>query len=105
MEFGAIPFSIRGAVEGPMAQNSMEKLKELIRQGHDVYNFKLNYYPIYSQYFHSMIKNHNIVFEDYSESFCKLGWSENINASKVSDKICLKVNEEGKYNLIINSKK
>ena len=105
MEFGAIPFSIRGAVEGPMAQNSMEKLKELIRQGHDVYNFKLNYYPIYNQYFYSMIKNHNIVFEDYSESFCKLGWSENINASKVSDKICLKVDEEGKYNLIINSKK
>jgi len=91
MEYGAIPFAIRGEVEGSMAQNSMEKLKELIRQGHDVYIFKKNNFPTNNQYFYSMIKNHNIVFEDYSESFCKLGWSENINASKVYDKICLKL--------------
>ncbi len=96
---GIKQWAITGENPDAKSQGSIQKLKNLMQEGYQVYSFKNQLYDKDPHYFRYIEKNHDIILKDYSESFCKL---EQINELKeivgmekaISDEVCYRYNGE-----------
>jgi len=79
LEYNAIYFNpgikqwaLTGEQPDPKSQESIQKLKNLMMEGYDVYSFKNQLYDKDPHYFRYIEKNNGIILKDYSEEFCKM---------------------------------
>lgn len=92
IDYGVIPFSINSG-DGVSAE-SVSLLKEILRDGRDVYIFKNPTEGIEKEFFAKLVKDYNIVFKEYSTTFCKVELNINGDAMTNIDKICLQENRK-----------
>ena len=74
-------------------QEGIQKLKNLLKEGHKTFAFKENRNEIYPHYFRCIENVHNIILKEYSKTFCKLELEKNIipeldHQVKLSDDAC-----------------
>jgi len=85
-EYGLIPFTAptSNSLNSAQTEQSINLLKELLNENHDVYVLKEPSRPIDKKFFNHLDKN-GFSFIEYSKSFCKV----TIDDSVQSDNICL----------------
>ncbi len=73
------------------SQESIQKLKNLMMEGYEVYSFKNQLYDKDPPYFRFLEKNHGIILNEYSDTFCKMKIIDNRIVGidhAISDDIC-----------------
>jgi hypothetical protein len=87
LEYGAIPFRILPINEDP--STSIELLKNLINNKYEIYIFKTPTSIHEKELFTSLTNDHNFIFKDHSQTFCKVFLSDSLNPTSISDTVCL----------------
>ena len=87
LEYDVIPFHILPMEQGG-SQESIDLLKDIIQEEHDIFIFKKPTTSLEKGLFNNLVDNHGFVMKDFSQSFCKVTLIENTK-SEISDSICL----------------
>lgn len=87
IDYGATPFSIRIGPE--ISLESVNLLKEILEEGKEVYIFKEPTESDEKEMFVKLVNEHNIIFKDFSPTFCKV--ELNIQGKSIDnvDKVCI----------------
>ena len=88
---GIKPWALTGEQPDTKSQESIQKLKNLMMEGYEVYSFKNQLYDKDPPYFRFLEKNHSIILNDYSDTFCKMKIIDNQIVgfdNATSDDIC-----------------
>jgi len=94
VEYNVIPFNpgieywtLTGDEPDTKSKELIQKLENLLISGYDVYTFKEQIYETDPPYFRYLEKNHGIVLKEYSETFCKMELSNELEKLN-SDDVC-----------------
>ena len=70
-----------------IASNSVDLLKNLMREGNYAYTFKIPFNEFEKNMIHSLINEHGFTLKDYSKTFCKIELASYDNS--ISDENCI----------------
>jgi hypothetical protein len=85
LEYGLTSFN--PISDTKISSDSVNRLKKIINEDHDVYTFKIPFIEFEKNMFNSLINEHGFVLKEYSKTFCKV---ELISDNKTeSDKNCV----------------
>ena len=94
IEYGLIPFDLMST---KLSENSINLLRELIKDGHDVNIFKIPFTTNEKEIISKLTSQHNFILKDHSETFCKIKLST--NEEYTSDENCLNSEPVRKINV------
>jgi hypothetical protein len=87
IDYGVTPFSIR--IGSEISLDSVSLLKEILENGKEVYIFKESTESDEKEMFVKLVNEHNIIFKDFSPTFCKVELNIQGKAINNVDKVCI----------------
>lgn len=84
IEYGFIPFD---PTSTKLSSNSINLLRELIKDGHDVNIFKIPFTINEKEMISKLTSQHNFILKDHSKTFCKIELPT--NEEHISDENCI----------------
>lgn len=87
LDYNAIPFRLH--YQGEIYPDSVVLLQTIISDGYDVYVFKEPSVSTEKEILIYLTENYNMIYKDYSKSFCKVEFTEKMNGLPESDTSCL----------------
>jgi hypothetical protein len=85
LEYGLTSFNPISETE--ISSDSVNRLKKIIKEGHDVYTFKIPFLEFEKNTYNNLINEYGFILKEYSKTFCKVEFQTSDNLK--SDKECL----------------
>lgn len=91
LEYNMISFQYRGINYQDEEPDTIDLLKEIIKNNYDVYVFKKPTHPFEKRTLTELVNEHGFILSDYSTSFCKMEHSNEKDTNRsTSENTCLK---------------
>lgn len=85
LEYGLTSFNPISETE--ISSDSVNRLKKIINEGHDVYTFKSPFIEFEKNMYNNLINEHGFILKEYSKTFCKMELYS--DKEYISDKNCI----------------
>lgn len=89
LEFDLIPYQIFVDKDGTIPPDSIQLLNKIYKENYEIFIIKEPTDIMETQIYNELKKNHNVAFQEFSESFCMLEFlDDEIDQEKISDQLC-----------------